>query len=324
MEEEKDIELNDNEKVTEEKENTGLKANKRFTEIITSYTINRICNYVNRKKYKEHITIINDLLKSIDDDYEGKFVDLFNNSYNEQIVGASKKEIYAAMKSKYRTPKKMASKMGLSRYRFNNVYKDLIFRNFITEEWLNTLVPICDEKTYEMCRVLNNFIDNFQYLAGEPYYNHYDLFRCMELEFYIIHSTLSKILGSTIIVEKFLYNVCMDLEIDWATISYLLRNLNLISRSTDIQMYGNKQLKQEIFNLMYLKGFNKGDVGEYIFNKDRKTYYGGGYEYLTKDITKDDFEFSMTMSPTLDWAPVDKDTVLKFIDIFRDFSNERL
>lgn len=296
----------------------------RFLEVISAYTINRICNYVNRKKYKEHITIISDLLKSVDEEYEDKFVELFNNSYNEQIVGASKKEIYAAMKTYYKTPKKMSSKMGLSRYRFNNIYKDLIVRNFITEDWLNTLVPICDDKTHEMCHIMNNFVDNFQYLAGEPYYNHYNLFRCMELEFYIIHSTLLRILGSPAVVEKFLYNVCMDLDVDWATISYLLRNINLVSRNNDIQMNGNKQLKQEIFNLMYLKGFNKGDVGECIFNKDRKVYYSSGYSYLTKDFTNDEFEFSMTMSPTLDWEPVNKDEVLKFIDIFRSFSNERL
>lgn len=299
-------------------------AEKRFTEVISAYTVNRICNYINRKKYKEHIAVISSLLTSIDEDYEERFLWLFNNSFNEQILGADKKEIYAAMKVKYKTPKRIAEKMGISRYKLNNTYKDLIVRDFIKPEWLQTLKPECDEKTYEMCRIMNNFLDNFQYLAGEPYYRHYELFRCVELEFYIIHSTLLRILGSPSVVEKFLYNICVNLEIDWATISYLLRNLNLISRNNDIQMNGNKQLKQEIFNLMYLKGFNKGDVGEYIFNKDRRSYYSSGYDYLTKDITDDEFEFSMTMSPTLDWEPVNKEDVLKFIDIFRDFSNERL
>ena len=300
------------------------KAERRFTEVISAYTINRICNYVNRKKYKEHITVLGDLLKSIDSEYENLFVELFNNSYNEQILGADRKEIYAAMKTRYKTPKRMAEKMGISRYKFNNSYKDLAVRKFIKPEWLETLEPECNDKTYEMCKVMNNFLDNFQYLAGEPYYRNYELARCIELEFYIIHSTLSRILGAPSVIEKFLYNVCMDLDIDWGTISYFLRNLNKITRNDDIQMNGNKQLKQEIFNLMYLKGFNKGDVGEYIFNKDRKTYYSSGYEYLTKDVTDDEFEFSMVLSPTLDWGPVDKDAFLKFIYVFRDFSNERL
>lgn len=300
------------------------KAERRLTEVVSSYTVNRVCNYVNRKKYKEHITILSDLLKSINEHYESLFVELFNNSYNEQILGADKKEIYAAMKVRYKTPKDMAEKMGISRYRFNSMFKDLSVRNFITSEWLDTLSPVCDENTYEMCKIMNNFLDNFQYLAGEPYYRNYELARCIELEFYIIHSTLLQILGSQAVVEKFLYNICVDLDIDWATVSYFLRNLNKITRNDDIQMNGNKQLKQEIFNLMYLKGFNKGDVGEYIFNKDRKTYYSGGYEYLTKDITDDEFEFSMVMSPTLDWQPVNKESMLKLIGIFRDFSNERL
>lgn len=297
---------------------------RRFTEVISAYTINRVCNYVNRKKYKEHITIISSLLKSIDEKYEDMFVYLFNNSFNEQILGADRKEIYGAMKVKYKTPKRISEKMGISRYKLNSSYKDLITRNFIKSEWLEKLTPVCDEETYEMCRIMNNFIDNFQYLAGEPYYQNYELFRSIELEFYIIHSTLVRILGSQSVVEKFLYNVCVNLDIDWGNISYFLRNLNKISRNDDIQLNGNKQLKQEIFNLMYLKGFNKGDVGEYIFNKDRKTYYSSGYDYLTKDITNDEFEFSMMLSPTLDWEPVDKDDVLKFIDIFRNFSNERL
>lgn len=299
-------------------------ANDRFTEVITSYTINRICSYINRKKYKEHISILKNFVKSLDDSYEEKFVDLFQRSYNEQIVHATKKEIYAAMKTRYNTPKEMSEKLGISRYSFNNIYKDLINRNFITSEWLDSLEPTSGKETISMCRAVNNFIDNFQYLAGEPYYEHYELFRCIELEFYIIYQKLVDIFGSTQVVEKFLYNVCMDLDIDWGTISYLLRNMYIIARNDDIQINGNKQLKQEIFNLCYLKGFKKGDVAEAIFNKPRNAFYSSGYSYLTKDFTNDEWEFSMTLSPTLDWTHIDKNIVLDFIAIFRDFSNERL
>lgn len=297
---------------------------KRLTEVITSYTINRICNYVNRKKYKEHITILQNLVTSIDPEYKEKFEDLFTKSYNEKILGASRKEIYGAMKFRYEKNRDIAKKLGLSMYKFNNSYKDLASRDFMNDEWFDSLVPICDDKTYEMCKAINTFVDNFNYLAGEPYYRGYDLFRSIELEFYIIHMTLLNILGSSSVVEKFLFNVCTGLDIDWGNISYLLRNVNIISRNNDIQMNGNRQLKQEIFNLMYLKGFSKADVGEVIFHKDRKVYYSGSYNYLTEDITKDEYEFSVTYVPTLDWEALDKDEVLKFIDVFRSFSNEQL
>lgn len=298
--------------------------NNRFVEVITSYMLNRVCNYINRKKYKEHITILNCFVRSLDEKYEAKFLELFEKSYNEQILGASKKEIFAAMKMRYVTPKEMSSKLGLSRYKFNNIYKELINRDFMTDEWLSSLKTVSDKDTIALCRSINSFVDNFQYLAGEPYYRHYELYRSIELEFYILHNTLLKILGSSQVVEKFLYNICLELGIDWSTISYLLRNLHIISRNDDIQINGNKQLKQEIFNLYYLKGFNKGDVGEYIFNKPRNTYYSSGYDYMTKDITNDEWEFSLTYTPTLDWAHIDKEEVLKFIDIFRSFTNEKL
>ena len=297
----------------------------RFTEVITSYTINRVCNYVNRKKYKEHITLITDLLKSVDEDYEDLFVDFFKRSCNEQILNATKKEIYAAMKLRYETPKEIARKLGISSYSFNNTYKDLENRDFITENWLKTEVDNADdEKIVEMCSVLNNFIDSFDYLAGEPYYKYYDNYRCIELEFCIIYEKLLNILNSVTVLEKFLFNLCRSLGIDWATISYMLRNLHHIKRSDDIQINGNKQLKQEIFNLAYLKGFNKGDVAEKVFNKPRSAYYPGSYNYMTKDITKDEWIFSMTFTPTIEWENINKDEVLRFIDVFRSFSNERL
>lgn len=300
------------------------KVKDRFTEIRTSYMINRICNYINRKKYKEHIAIISNFLKSVDEEYINKFVELFEKSHSEQIVGASKKEIYGSVKFFYEKPAIMSKKLGLSYYKFNNVYKDVHGRKFMTKEWLDSLEPVCDKKTLDMCELLNNFVDNFKYLAGEPYYNKYELFRSLEIEFYIIYYTLIKILHSNTVVEKFLYNICIDLEIDWGTISYLLRNVHLISRNNNLQMDGGKQFKQEIFNLMYLKGFNKGDVGEVIFNKSRSTYYAGSYNYLTKDITDNKWEFGLTYTPTLDWASINKDEVLNFIAIFRDFSNENL
>ena len=296
----------------------------RFTEIITSYTLNRVCNYVNRKKYKEHIEIIKNFVKSIDESYEKNLIEIFENSYNEQIVGATKKEIFAAMRYRYEKPKEMCKKLGLSRYQFNNTYKDLINRNFENDDWLSSLKVFSNEKTIEMCKILNKFIDEFQYLAGEPYYRHYEIYRCIELEFYIIHNTLVKILGSSQVVEKFLYNLCLALDLDWGTISYLIRNLYLISRNDDIQVNGSKQLKQEIFNLMYLKGFTKGDVGEVIFEKPRNTYYSSGYSYMTEDITNDEWAFSLTFTPTIDWRHIDKDIVLRFIDIFRSFTNEGL
>ena len=75
-----------------------LKQNKRLIEVRTAYALNRIYNYVNRKNFKEHMIILESLVESLDEANKDVFLNIVKASVGENIVGASKKEIYAAMR----------------------------------------------------------------------------------------------------------------------------------------------------------------------------------------------------------------------------------
>ena len=301
-----------------------LKDNDRIIEVRTSYALNRIYNYVNKKNFKEHLILLECLVESVDEENKDTFLELVKNSVSENILGASKKEIYAAMKAFGDKPNDIIKRLGVSRYVFNSTYADLKNRDFINDKFVESLKPKLDEKGKNICMLINNFIENFTYLTGDDYFEHYDSDRTLELEFLIIYNKIVEILQSPNAVEHFLYKICNTLEIDWSTISSLLRNINFISRSTTNQIMGAQQLRLEIFNLFYLKGFNKSEIGKTIFNKKGSIYYNKNYDKSTKNITDDEWEFNLTYSATLDWSHLNKDAVLKFISLFKGFVNAQL
>lgn len=305
--------------------NNELKDTKRLIEVRTAYALNRIYNYVNRKNFKEHMIILESLVESIDESNKDVFLNLVKSSVGENLLGASKKEVYAAMKVfSDDKPTEIAHKLGISRSYLYRSYADLANREFMTDEFINSLEPTLDEKGTEICRVINNFVDNFSYLTGDDYYRHYDHFRSIELEFLIIYNKIVEILQSPRAVDAFLFKLCMTLEIDWSTISTLVRSITFISRENTNQIMGKQQTRQEIFNLFYLKGFTKGEIGKTIFGKDSKLFYTKTYAKTTRDITKNDWEFTLTYTPTLDWTHLNKDEALKFISLFKGFVNAGL
>ena len=230
---------------------------------------------------------------------------------------------------KYNTNEKLAEKLldlynlsisgNTTRYG-NNIITSLGF-SAINDKFIESLKPILDDRGKNICMLINNFIENFNYLTGDDYFEHYDHERTLELEFLIIYNKIVEILQNPNAVEHFLYKICTTLEIDWSTISSLLRNISFISRSNTNQIMGAQQLRQEIFNLFYLKGFNKNEIGSNIFNKNGSIYYTKGYKKTTKDITKDEWEFNLTYTATLEWDHLSKDDVLKFIGLFKGFFN---
>lgn len=301
-----------------------LKNNRRLIEVRTAYTLNRIYNYVNRKNFKEHLILLECLAESIDEENKDIFLNLVKNSVGENILGATKKEILASAKVYSSKPKDIMYKLGLSYAKYYSTYGDLKDRDFINDKFIESLIPTLDEKGTSLCKLLNTFIDNFKYLTGDDYYEKYDNCRTLELEFLIIYNKIIEILQSPRHIETFIYKICCSLDIDWSTISYLVRNINFINRTNTNQVMGKQQTRLEIFNLFYLKGFNKGEIGKVIFNRDNRTFYHKSYESSTRDITKNDWEFNLTYCPTLDWSTLNKEEVLKFISLFKGFVNANL
>lgn len=302
-----------------------LKDNARIIEVRTAYALNRIYNYVNKKNFKEHLILLECLVESVDEENKDTFLSLVKNSVEEKILGASKKEIYASMKVfGNNKPGEIIKKLGISRAKYDAIYADLKNRDFINQKFIDSLKPELDDKGKDICMLINNFIENFTYLTGDDYFEHYDHERTLELEFLVIYNKIVEILQNPNAVEKFLYKICNTLDIDWSTISSLLRSINFISRNNTNQIMGKQQLRLEIFNMFYLKGFNKNEIGKNIFNAKNGMFYTRGYEKTTKNITDDEWEFNLTYSATLDWSHLNKDEVLKFISLFKGFVNAKL
>jgi hypothetical protein len=264
------------------------------------------------------------LVESVDENNKDLFATIVKNSVGENILGASKKEVYAAIKAYSDKPGEMIKRLGISRTKFNSVYGDLKARDFINDKFIESLKPSLDEKGKSICTLINNFIENFNYLTGDDYFEYYDHPRTLELEFMVIYTKIVEILQLPSYVEKFLYKICNTLDIDWSTISALIRGITFISRNNTNQIMGRQQLRLELFNMFYLKGFNKNEIGKNIFNRKSGAFYVKSYEKSTKDITNDDWEFNLTYTPTLDWTNLDKDAVLKFISLFKGFVNAGL
>lgn len=300
------------------------KNNDRVIEVRTSYALNRIYNYVNRRNFKEHMLVLEALVETIDEDNKNRFLELVKNSCNEQILGASKKEILFSFQSIYEKPTEIAEHLGLSRSYYYNLYKELLARNYATDTFKESLKPKLDKDSIQMCVVINSFIDSMDYLTGDDFYPYYDAFRSLELEFWIIYKKIESVLTDVTLIDKFMFKLCALLEIDINTINYLLRNITTIERMNSNQISGRQQFRQEVFNMFYLKGFTKGEVGKNIFGREAKAYYSKSYDKTTKNITNNEWEFNLTYTPTLDWAHIDKLEVLKVINLFKSFVNAKL
>ena len=301
----------------------NYKENDRLLEIVAAAYLNNISNFINKRKFKDTIVILTSLVEVVDSSYREMFFKLLDESSNEKLLGASKKELYAALKVFYKKKSIISKKLNLSYNTFKYRYADLIDRDFITDDFINSLEPVFikSEKERELCKLIVNFLDNFHYLVGENYFEYYDHPRTLEIEFYIIYQTLVEVIRNNAKVEQVIYNICNQLGIEWSHISYLLRNLINIERSN--QPYGEKQFKSEIFNLYYLKGFNKAEIGKYVL-KSNTNYYAPGYNNMTKDITNDEFNFGITYTPTIEWNVLDKSVITRFISLFDNFVNADL
>ena len=302
-----------------------LKNNNRLVEVRTACILNRIYNYKNRNKFTNHMYILQCLTESIDEENRDRFLKLLEDSCQEKVLGASKKEIYAAMRVfSDDNSSLIAKRLGLSYSTMQRQYADLRCRDFINEKFIKELKEVSDEKTLEICRLINAFVDSLDYLTGDADYIHSDHNRSLEIEFWVLYDRLNHIFENPYYLERFMSKVCLLLEIDWGTISLLMKSIPNITRTSANQISGKQQFRQEVFNLFYLKVFKKYNIGQNIFGQKGSVFYTKGYDKSTKDITDNEWEFTMTYAATLDWSVLDKESVKKLINIFREFVDENL
>ena len=293
--------------------------NDRLLELKVALYLNKTSSSINQKVKHETIQMIGCILNAVNPDYIPLYNDLIRSCINENILGATKKEIFAMLKHYYKKREAMAEVLGYKNPRsFYNAYKE--YYSSITDSYLKTLTPVFikDNTTKELCMIISSFMDEFSYMTGEPYYPYYEHPRSVELEIWLIYSHLLNLFQNTGKVDKFIYEFCTNFDIDFGTISSIHRGMLAITRKSDFK--NSVQFRQEIFNLFYMKGFNISEIQSKVL-KTNINFYNQNYAQSVKNILNDSFEFQITYVPTLEWKNLDKDAALKYIEIFYDVIN---
>lgn len=287
----------------------------RLLEVKIAYHLNMVSKFINQKKREETIKLLSCLLTTVNESWKDDFNELIVKSINDNILGATKKEIYVMLNKYYKKRGLMAKKAGYKNPKsFTHAYSEY-HNKPITDDYLESLTPvfITDSNKREMCLLISKFFDDFYYLVGEPYFQYYKHPRTVELEFWLIYKTLTELYQNAALTDKFIFNMTTIFDIEWATISFLARHILDITRNSAFK--NSTQFRQEVFNLFYAKGFTISEISNNVFKTDIN-YYSDGYKRSTKNILNSPFEFAITYVPTLDWTYLNLDEALKFINIF--------
>lgn len=294
------------------------KENRRLKEIRLSIYLNHIDKTRDKMLYNRLLKVLSCVSLSISGEANTKLAELLQISVCDGFARATHKELYATIKTFFKAYKAV-DKLGMSGTSFYRIFGDVMNMNYINDEYLESLKPeLDDEISYNMVDVLNKFIDGFKLptiwqsslLEGKD--------RTLEIDFMFIYDKLLDIFNNVGYIDKLIFNICNAFDIDYSTIAHLKNNIHLISRSFPRFRGNNRYLTQEIVTLYTKRGYKKGTIGSkvlgkgssYLFDKNRKT--------IAEPIKEEDM--SWQYAPTIDWSNLDKSSVLRFIEVFRMFS----
>lgn len=293
-----------------------MKENKRLKELKLSLYINHIDKADNKIQYSNIMKVLSCLAATFNKEVHKEFTKLIQLTLGECFLRATPKEIVATCKT-YFNNKQSAKVLDISYTTFYYRYKDLLNRDFINNEFIESLQPMFNsEDGVLMVDILTKFIEDFKYELGRESHELFDKERTFEIEFLLIYNKLIEVLNNVGACDKFIFNVCNVFDIDYTSIAQLKNNIHIINRSYPSFRYNNRYLMQEIVTLYTKKGVSKGAIGSKVLGKDSTFLYNGTNKKFS-EIPKDDLDWQYT--PTLDWSNINKGSVYKFINLFHDF-----
>lgn len=294
-----------------------MKENRRLKELKLAFYINYVDKAEDKITYNRIMKLLSALVGSIGKEEHEIFTKLTMESIGENLLNASAKEVVATSKA-YFSNQKAAKLLGISNQTFYNRYRHLLSRDFIDDEFLESLKPMFEsEKAYTIIDLIIKFIESFKFDIGDSEIDIKDNDRTLEIEFWLIYDKIMSILQNSIICDKFLFNVCNLFEIDYNDITPLKNNIHIITRQYPHFRYNNRYFMQEIVYLYSKKGLSKCQISSKVLGKDSNFLYIGTNQAYNKLIDSDDAEWQYV--PTLDWKTLDKFNVIKFIDLFHTF-----
>ena len=295
-----------------------MEENKRLKEIKLSLYINHIDKSKNKIQYNTMMKLLSCLAATIGKNEHQCFTKIVQLTIGDCLLKATSKELVATCK-KYFSNRKAAEKLGISNSAFYHRYNDLLNRDYIINDFLESLKPIFNaEHEVHIINILLNFIENFKYELGNDDNDLCTNNRTLEIEFLLIYDKLMEVFNNANICDKFIFNICNLFNIDFNSISQLKNNIHIINRSYPNFRYNNRYLMQEIVTLYTHKGLSKGSIGSKVLGKASSYLYNGTNKKYSI-ISNDDLAWQYI--PTLDWSIIEKESVLKFIDIFHTFIN---
>lgn len=291
--------------------------NQRLKEISLALCLNHIDKTEDKITYSNLIKTLSAVIAAIGREEYDIFISIFQKSIGDGILGATRKELVAVSKLIY-SPQTISKKFNKNKNWFYYKHQDLYNRDFINEDFLNSLTPQFNtEKEKFVVDFMLNFIKNIQFELGEDSLEMYDKERTLELEFYLIYNRLLNTFHNVPMVDKIIFNICTAFNIDYASVSQLKNNMHLIDRTYPNFKYNTRYLMQEICTLYTKKGLNKGAIGSKVLFKGSNFFYNNTNKEYGKII--DDADLSWQYVPTIEWSNLEKGAVLRFIDIFHTF-----
>lgn len=293
----------------------NAKENTRLNEVRLALNLKAIDNLEDKLCFNNCIAILSCLALSFGKEKNNHLYEIIRSALSTNFFGASEKEIIAVCKLFFK-PTSAAKKLGITYPYYTVKYAALLSRDFIKEEWLDSLTPMFPEDE-DLIRVINDFIEKFYFPIGILEHNLKDELRTYELDFWIIYNKLMQIYTNSLFIDKFIFNICNMFSIDYEDINYLKTNLHRITRSFPVLKYNNSYFLQELCNLCYSKKIKKGAIGTFILGKDSHYLYNNK-KAMTKNILGTE-EFRSIYVPTLDWELLDKASVIRFNELFHSF-----
>jgi len=295
------------------------KENRRLKEIKLSIYLNHIDKSKDKLLYNKLLKVLSCVSLSISGESNKKLVELLQISVCNGFARATHKELYAAIKTFFKTYK-AADKLGISGTSFYRTFGDVMNINYINNEYLESLNPILDDDiSNTMINVLNKFIDNFKIPKILLHNSYIELKnRTLELDFMFIYDKLIEIFNNVGYIDKLIFNICNAFNIDYSTIAHLKNNIHMINRSYPRFKNNNRYLIQEIVTLYTYRGYKKGTIGSKILGKGSSYLFSKNKKEIANPIKPEDMSWQYTA--TVDWSNLDKSSVLKFIDVFQLFS----
>lgn len=296
-----------------------MKDNKRLKELKLSFYITHIDKAKDKLTYSWLMRLLSCLAGALGKEEHTAFTNLTLNSVGNSLLKATDKEIVATAKT-YFSNREASRLLGITTPTFYNRYNDLLNRDFITDEFLNSLNPMFkSEKEQNVIDILIQFIENFKFKTGNDDIPLRDNERTLEIEFWLIYDKMMSILQNSIACDKFLFNICNLFNIDYNDIAQLKNNVHVISRQYPHFRYSNRYFMQEIVYLYNQKGLTKCQIASGVLGKDANFLYIGTNKEYNNLIDNGNAEWQYT--PTIDWKSINKSSVMKLINLFHTFIN---